>query len=105
MGIFFKADGGFPGVFVVKDDGDASFGDACLSAFVNEILEILGSNGAHVGDSEDKADGIEDIRFSGPIETLCTRWVSVKKLSVGSVVLTVMALKLGSHLSMIVRTA
>jgi len=61
LSIFLKADGGFAGLFVVKDDGDAGLCDACLSAFVDQILEILGSDGAHVGDSEDKADGIEDI--------------------------------------------
>lgn len=61
LGVFFKADGGFAGVFVVKDDGDAGLGDTGLSAFVDQILEILGSDGAHVGDSEDKADGIEDV--------------------------------------------
>jgi hypothetical protein len=61
LSVLFKADGGFAGVFVVKDDGDAGLGDTRLSAFVNQILEILGSDSAHVGDSENKANGIEDV--------------------------------------------
>ena len=68
--IFFESDGRFPSVFVVEDDGDASFGDTSLTAFVNQILQILSSDGAHIGDSKNETYRIEDIRFAWSVQSL-----------------------------------
>ena len=68
--IFFESDGRFTSVFVVEDDGDARFGDTSLTAFVNQILQILRPDGAHIGDSKDKTYRIEDIGFPRSIQSL-----------------------------------
>jgi hypothetical protein len=62
--IFLEANGRFAGVVVVEDNGDTGFRDSGLPAFVNQVLQILGSDGAHIGDSKDKTDCIEDIGFA-----------------------------------------
>lgn len=61
LSVFFKSDGRFAGVFVVKDNGDTGFGDACLTTFVDEVLQILCSDCAHVCYAEDKTYCVEDI--------------------------------------------
>ena len=61
LSVLFKPDGRFAGVLVVKDDCDAGFVDTCLTAFVDEVLEILCSDCAHVCYSEDKTYCVEDV--------------------------------------------
>lgn len=59
--VFFESDGTFAGIFIVEDDGDTRFRDACLTSFVDQVLQILSSDGAHICYSEDKTYGIENI--------------------------------------------
>lgn len=39
LGIFFEADGRFCFIAVVEDYSDTGFGDACLTALVDEVLK------------------------------------------------------------------
>ena len=41
LAIFLEADGRFLFVAIVEDDGDAGFSDACLAAFVDQILILM----------------------------------------------------------------
>lgn len=56
-------------VGVIEDDGDAGLCDTGLPAFVDEILEILGSHGRHVCDAEHEANGVEDVGFARAIKS------------------------------------
>lgn len=94
--IFLEADGRLFLVAIVKDNCNASFCDACLAALVDEILydsqlcssyslisrylaprsqtalstylEILRTNGRHVGDTQNKANGIQNVGFAAAIQ-------------------------------------
>ena len=62
---------------VVEYDGDACLGDSGLTLFVDEFGEVAGADLAEVRDSEDEADGVEDVGFAGSVEA-CDRvevWV------------------------------
>jgi hypothetical protein len=62
--IFFEPDWRFRGVPIVENDCHARFGNAGLTALVDEILEILRSNRAHIRDTEDETDGVENVGFT-----------------------------------------
>ena len=64
----FIADGAGRLVFIVEHDGDAGLVYAGLSLFVDELGQIPSTNLAQVGDAENEADGVQDIRFSRSIE-------------------------------------
>jgi hypothetical protein len=61
LGAVVVSDGTVGCIAVVEDYGYAGFADACLSLFVNEFGEIAGSDLAQVCDSQDKADGVENV--------------------------------------------
>lgn len=54
-------------VRIIKDDGDARPGDASITALVDEVYEVLGSETLEGGDTEDEADGVEDVGLAGSI--------------------------------------
>jgi hypothetical protein len=39
-----------------------------LTALVDEVLEVLRADGAHVRNTENKANGIEDVGFTRAVE-------------------------------------
>lgn len=56
--VFLKTNRRLGSVAVIEDDSHAGLGHTRLSTLVNKILKILCSNGRHVRDSENEADGI-----------------------------------------------
>jgi hypothetical protein len=77
FGAVVVSDGTGGGVGVVEYDGDACLGDSGLALFVDEFGEVAGADLAEVRDSEDEADGVEDVGFAGSVEA-CDRvevWV------------------------------
>ena len=59
-------------VSVVESDGDSCLGHSSLTILVDELLKIAGSDMTQVGDSEEKADGIQDVTFARPNTVLCS---------------------------------
>lgn len=55
-------------VGVVEDDGDGGLGDASLALLVDEFLEVGSPDLLQVGDSEDEADGVQDVRLPGTVQ-------------------------------------
>jgi len=55
-------------VGVVEDDGDGGLGDASLALLVDEFLEVGSPDLLQVGDSEDEADGVQDVRLAGTVQ-------------------------------------
>ena len=55
-------------VLIVEHDGDAGLVDARLALLVHELGEVAGADLGQVGDSQDEADGVEDVGFSRPVE-------------------------------------
>ena len=66
--IGLKRDGRPCPVGVVKDDCDGGARDACLPTLVDEILQVGGSDCAHVCDTENEADGVEDVGLATAVE-------------------------------------
>lgn len=61
LSIFFKADGTFASIFIIKDDSDAGFCYTGLTAFVYQVLQILSSDSAHIRYAEDETYCVENI--------------------------------------------
>ena len=61
LSVFLKADWAFTGIFIVEYDCYARFCDAGLASFIDQILQVLSSDGAHICDSEDETYSIKDI--------------------------------------------
>lgn len=55
-------------VGIVEDDGDGGFCDSGLALLVDKLLEISGPHLLKVGDPENEADGVEDVRLSGAVQ-------------------------------------
>ena len=55
-------------VGVVEDDGDGGLGDASMALLVDEFLEVGSPDLLQVGDSEDEADGVQDVRLAGTVQ-------------------------------------
>lgn len=55
-------------VLVVKDDGDGGLVDTGLTLLVDQFGEVAGADLGEILDSENEADGIEDVGFSGAVE-------------------------------------
>ena len=53
-------------VSVVEGDGDCGLGDASLAVLVDQFLQVGCSDVAQVGDTEEEADGIQNVAFSWP---------------------------------------
>ena len=51
-------------VSVVEGDGDCRLGDASLAVLVDQFLQVGCSDVAQVGDTEEEADGIQNVAFS-----------------------------------------
>ena len=51
-------------VSVVEGDGDCGLGDASLAVLVDQFLQVGCSYVAQVGDTEEEADGIQNVAFS-----------------------------------------
>jgi hypothetical protein len=66
--IFLETDGGFGGIPVIEDNGHAGFGHTGLTALVDKILQVLRTNSAHIRDTEDETDGVEDVRFTTAVK-------------------------------------
>lgn len=62
------ADGARCFVFIVKHNCDAGLVYAGLPLLVNELGQIPSANLAQIGDAENEADGVQNIRFSRSIE-------------------------------------
>ena len=55
-------------VLVVEDYGDGGLVDTGLTLLVDQFGEVAGADLGEVLDSENEADGIEDVGFSGAVE-------------------------------------
>lgn len=67
--IFLKTNWRLGFIAIIEYDGHTGFRNTSLAALINEILEVLGSHGAHIRNTEDEANGIEDVGFSTTVET------------------------------------
>lgn len=56
-------------VLIVEYDGNTGLVDTRLSLFVDQLGQIPGTNLGEVGNSEDEADGVENVGFARTIET------------------------------------
>ena len=56
-------------ILVVEDNGDASLVHPRLSLFVNEFCQVACADLREVGNAEDEADRVKDIRLSRTVET------------------------------------
>ena len=56
-------------ILVVEHDGNTGLVDTRLSLFVDQLGQIPGTNLGEIGNSEDEADGVENVGFAGTIET------------------------------------
>lgn len=68
LGMGFVAERAPRAVGVVEDDGDGGFGDSGLALLVDELLEVGSPNLLQIGDAENEADGIENVRFAGTVQ-------------------------------------
>lgn len=55
-------------VSIVEDDRDCGLGNPGLALLVDEFLEIGCPNLLKIGDSEDEADRVEDVRLSRAVK-------------------------------------
>lgn len=76
--------GGF--VLVVEYDGDGCLVNARLALFVHEFGEVASANLGEVLDSQDEADGVEDIGFAGAVEACDGVEVRVKSARLSTIV-------------------
>jgi len=67
--IFFEADWTRALVAIVKNDRDARLGYSRLAALVDEVLEVLRSDGGHVGDTQYETYRVKDVGLSGSVES------------------------------------
>ena len=56
-------------VSIVKGDWHSGLGNSCLTIFVDQFLKISCSDMTQIGDSKEKANGIEDVTFTRPGKT------------------------------------
>lgn len=68
VGVLLEANWRLRSVAVVEHNSHTGFGDTGLATLVDEVLEVLRSNGAHVGNSENKANGVQNVGFTRAIE-------------------------------------
>ena len=68
LGVSFVSERASGAVGVVEDDGDGGLGDAGLALLVYEFLEVGSPDLLQVGDSEDEADGVQDVRLAGTVQ-------------------------------------
>ena len=61
-------DGRVGSVAVVEDDGDGGLGDARLALFVDELGQVPRADLGQVRDSQNEADGVEDVGFAGAVQ-------------------------------------
>ncbi|KAB2621767.1 structural maintenance of chromosomes protein 2-1 [Pyrus ussuriensis x Pyrus communis] len=56
-------------VKIVEDYGDGGLGYSALALPVDELLEVGGANLLQIGNSQDKADGVEDVGLARSVQT------------------------------------
>ena len=56
-------------ILIVEDNCDNGFVDSCLPLFVHQFGEVTSPNLTQVGNSEDEANRVQDIGFSGAIQS------------------------------------
>ena len=55
-------------IFIVEFDGDRAFGYSCLPLLIYQLLKAGHPNLRQVGDAQNKADGVQNIRLATSIE-------------------------------------
>ena len=69
LGGTLVADGGSVGIRVVENNCHDSLVHSRLTLLVNQLVEVSGSDLTEVGDSQNEADGVENVTLSTSIQT------------------------------------
>lgn len=65
----FKPHGRFRTIGVVKDNRDTCSSHTCLTAFIDQIHQVVRTDRRHLSDTKHETDGVEDVGFTGAVET------------------------------------